>query len=222
MVLQRHSERIRIGSLLCTVGHKRRARGRGQFSVRCIATPTHAQDRVFAVERSELCCGVLQAVVAGKRDPGYLETSRIAVEAGMCLALQGEELTAKGHLQGGVLTPASAMGSVLRERLQAADIRFEITKTGKEVPTSPLDKLKAGTKAAGASGSDKNAAAPSGVSKQLRHVPAFGFMHAVAAKLQHSLHQREKFAPQEKLLVGFDHLHPAVNERASTFTCIQQ
>jgi hypothetical protein len=46
-------------------------------------------------------------------------------------------------LQGGVLTPSSAMGAVLIKRLREADIKFEITKTGKEVTKSPLDKLKA-------------------------------------------------------------------------------
>lgn len=155
--------------------------------------------------------------MAGKRDPGYLETSRIALEAGLCLALQGEELSDKGHLSGGVLTPASAMGSVLRERLQAANIQFEITKTGNEVPTSPLDKLKAGTKAAGISAGEKNAAVASGVNRQSRPVPMFGCMHAVGAKLQHRLQQREKSTQQEKLIVGFEHLHPAMNVLGSTF-----
>jgi hypothetical protein len=85
----------------------------------------------------------VQAVVAGNRDPGYLETSRMVLEAALCLALQGAELKEKGMMQGGVLTPACSMGSVLTKRLRDADITFEITKTGKEAPKGPLDKLKA-------------------------------------------------------------------------------
>lgn len=92
----------------------------------------------------------MQAVVSGRRDPGYLETGRIALEAALCLALQGEELKERGMMQGGVLTPATAMGAVLTKRLRAANIRFDITKTGNEVPTSPLDKLKAGPAGAAA------------------------------------------------------------------------
>lgn len=93
---------------------------------------------------------MLQAIVSGRRDPGYLETGRMALEAALCLALQGEELKEHGMMQGGVLTPATAMGGVLTKRLRAANIRFEITKTGNEVPTSPLDKLKAGPAGAAA------------------------------------------------------------------------
>lgn len=152
----------------------------------------------------------VQAVVKGKRDPGYLETSRMALEAGLCLALQGEELSEKGHLQGGVLTPASAMGSVLRERLQAANIDFEITKTGWEVPTSPLDKLKAAPKGTGTSVGEKSAA-PSGTNKQARHVRMFSCLHTLATNFQRGLHQREKLMPSEKRAGGLQHLHPAVN-----------
>lgn len=78
----------------------------------------------------------------GKRDPGYLDASRMVLESALCLALQGPELKERGLMQGGVLTPATAMGSVLTERLRKANITFEITKTGKEVPKNPLDKLK--------------------------------------------------------------------------------
>ena len=55
--------------------------------------------------------------VQGRGDPGYLATSKIFGELGLCLALDHEE-TPQG---GGVLTPALALGSVLRERLAAAE-----------------------------------------------------------------------------------------------------
>ena len=52
---------------------------------------------------------VVQAEVGdAHRDCGYLCTSRMVLEAALCLALQGKELDASPDLQkGGVLTPAS-------------------------------------------------------------------------------------------------------------------
>jgi short subunit dehydrogenase-like uncharacterized protein len=55
--------------------------------------------------------------VQGRGDPGYLATSKILGEVGLCLALNHEELPPGG----GVLTPALALGSVLRARLAAAE-----------------------------------------------------------------------------------------------------
>ena len=81
-------------------------------------------------------------MVQGKRDPGYWETSRIVLESALCLALQGPELLDAGYLQSGVLTPATAMGQVLIDRLNNAGITFEITKTGLEKASTPLDALK--------------------------------------------------------------------------------
>ena len=55
--------------------------------------------------------------VQGRGDPGYLATSKIFGEVGLCLAL-GHENAPPG---GGVLTPWLALGSVLHERLAAAE-----------------------------------------------------------------------------------------------------
>jgi short subunit dehydrogenase-like uncharacterized protein len=55
--------------------------------------------------------------VQGRGDPGYLATSKMLGEAGLCLALDRDELPAGG----GVLTPALALGSVLRRRLAAVE-----------------------------------------------------------------------------------------------------
>lgn len=66
----------------------------------------------------------------------------MVLESALCLALQGAELKEKGLMQGGVLTPACSMGNVLTKRLRDAGITFEITKTSKEAPKGPLDKLK--------------------------------------------------------------------------------
>jgi short subunit dehydrogenase-like uncharacterized protein len=49
------------------------------------------------------------------------------LEAGLCLVLQQEQLQKAGCAKGGVLTPATAMGMVLVERLRAAGLTFEVT-----------------------------------------------------------------------------------------------
>ncbi|KAK9829744.1 hypothetical protein WJX72_007630 [[Myrmecia] bisecta] len=69
---------------------------------------------------------VVFADVAGKRDPGYWETSRMLLEAGLCLARQEAQLRNSGMLQGGVLTPGTAMGMTLVERLRNAGMTFSV------------------------------------------------------------------------------------------------
>jgi short subunit dehydrogenase-like uncharacterized protein len=49
------------------------------------------------------------------------------LEAGLCLVLQEQQLKEAGCAAGGVLTPATAMGMVLVERLRAAGLTFEVT-----------------------------------------------------------------------------------------------
>lgn len=63
------------------------------------------------------------------RDGGYWGTSRMLLESGLCLALDGERLQQAGYPGGGVLTPASAMGLVLAERLRGAGITFDIVQS---------------------------------------------------------------------------------------------
>ena len=63
------------------------------------------------------------------RDGGYWGTARMLLESGLCLALDGEKCDAAGYQKGGVLTPASAMGMVLVERLRAADIHFDVVQS---------------------------------------------------------------------------------------------
>ncbi len=55
-------------------------------------------------------------------DPGYDETAKMISESALCLALDRERLPKRY----GVLTTATAMGSVLRERLVTAGIRFDV------------------------------------------------------------------------------------------------
>lgn len=75
---------------------------------------------------------VVQAEVADPhRDGGYWGTSRMLLEAALCLALQQQELDASPEvLKGGVLTPASAMGIFLVERLRNAGQTFKILEGG--------------------------------------------------------------------------------------------
>ena len=58
-------------------------------------------------------------------DGGYEETSKMIAEAGMALALQRASLPGTA-LGGGFLTPATCFGRVLIDRLNAANMLFEI------------------------------------------------------------------------------------------------
>jgi len=62
-------------------------------------------------------------ITVGGGDPGYTETAKMISESALCLALDRERLPSRY----GVLTTASAMGSVLRERLVKAGIGFAVT-----------------------------------------------------------------------------------------------
>ena len=65
--------------------------------------------------------GYVQVRVRGDRDPGYGSTSKMLGEAAVCLAR--DPLTSEG----GVLTPATAMGEALLERLPThAGVTFEV------------------------------------------------------------------------------------------------
>ncbi|RBY90324.1 enoyl-ACP reductase [Blastococcus sp. TBT05-19] len=64
-----------------------------------------------------------RATAAGKGDPGYAATAVMLGEAALALALDGDRLPAAA----GSLTPATAMGEVLVERLRAAGHTYEVT-----------------------------------------------------------------------------------------------
>jgi short subunit dehydrogenase-like uncharacterized protein len=64
----------------------------------------------------------VRGIVSDNRDPGYGSTAVMLSESALCLALDGAELDAPG----GILTPATAMGARLIERLRRAGLRFEI------------------------------------------------------------------------------------------------
>ena len=55
----------------------------------------------------------LTAIVTGDKDPGYGSTSGLVAEAAICLSQKPKDK------EGGILTPAAAMGAELRQRVQA-------------------------------------------------------------------------------------------------------
>ncbi len=63
-----------------------------------------------------------RATVAGKGDPGYAATSVMLGEVALGLALDGDRLPDRA----GSLTPATALGDVLVERLRAAGLTYEV------------------------------------------------------------------------------------------------
>ncbi|THJ65787.1 enoyl-ACP reductase [Arthrobacter echini] len=65
-----------------------------------------------------------QATAKGPGDPGYAATAVMAGETALALALDGDRLPAVS----GSLTPASALGDVLVERLRAAGHTYEVTR----------------------------------------------------------------------------------------------
>ncbi|WP_346618576.1 saccharopine dehydrogenase NADP-binding domain-containing protein [Blastococcus montanus] len=63
-----------------------------------------------------------RATAAGKGDPGYAATAVMLGEAALALALDGDRLPDRA----GSLTPATALGEVLVERLRAAGHTYEV------------------------------------------------------------------------------------------------
>jgi short subunit dehydrogenase-like uncharacterized protein len=63
--------------------------------------------------------------VAAQGDPGYKATAVMFGESGLCLALDGDRLPPRA----GVLTPATAMGDALVQRLRSAGQTLEVERT---------------------------------------------------------------------------------------------
>lgn len=91
-------------------GPNKETRDRGSFSVQLVGTGKDAGGRDFRVEGR----------VQGQGDPGYAATARMLSESALCLALD------KRSSEGGVLTPATALGDRLLQRLRAAGMTFEV------------------------------------------------------------------------------------------------
>lgn len=70
--------------------------------------------------------GPLAVTIAAEGDPGYRATAVMLCEAGLSLAFDGDRLPEAT----GVLTPATAMGDVLIDRLEAAGQRYRVVTPG--------------------------------------------------------------------------------------------
>mmetsp|Transcript_6628 Transcript_6628/g.8667 ORF Transcript_6628/g.8667 Transcript_6628/m.8667 type:complete len:490 (+) Transcript_6628:385-1854(+) len=55
------------------------------------------------------------------RDAGYMETARMVVESGLCMALESEKLPGEG----GFFTPAAGLGHTLKDRLEKTGTEFQ-------------------------------------------------------------------------------------------------
>lgn len=90
-------------------GPDEESREKGFFKIRI--TTTTASGRRFRCQ------------IKAPGDPGYKATAVMLGEAGLCLALDQD----KTPKVAGVLTPATAMGGVLTDRLRAAGHTYEVT-----------------------------------------------------------------------------------------------
>ena len=90
----------------------------------------HWEMRGYAVARPDPASGkrrMVKGVAADPgRDPGYWGTSRMMLELGLALALDGPACEAAGCLKGGFLTPATAGGAVLVDRLRSAGLTVDV------------------------------------------------------------------------------------------------
>ncbi|WP_265444175.1 saccharopine dehydrogenase family protein [Flexivirga meconopsidis] len=66
-----------------------------------------------------------RSIVAAQGDPGYAATAVMLGESALSLALQRDECPLPTGLNGGVLTPATALGNVLADRLRARGFTVE-------------------------------------------------------------------------------------------------
>jgi short subunit dehydrogenase-like uncharacterized protein len=93
-------------------GPSRAERERGFFEIHLIGSGKAKDGTRFG----------LRGRVVGTSDPGYGETAKMLGESAVCLALDGAQLSSSG----GVLTPTTAMGTALLERLRKAGMTFEL------------------------------------------------------------------------------------------------
>jgi short subunit dehydrogenase-like uncharacterized protein len=90
-------------------GPDEKSRDKGFFRIRITTTTSSGRRFRCRIEASG--------------DPGYKATAVMLGEAGLCLALDADRTPRVA----GVLTPASAMGSVLTDRLRAAGHSYEVS-----------------------------------------------------------------------------------------------
>jgi short subunit dehydrogenase-like uncharacterized protein len=67
----------------------------------------------------------VRGIISDKGDPGNRATVKFVCESALSLALNASELPG-GSQRGGVLTPATAFGDLLAERLRKSGMKIEI------------------------------------------------------------------------------------------------
>ncbi len=92
-------------------GPSEETRNNGYFKVRLLGKTSNRQGQPIT----------LRAEISGQGDPGYNETAKMLAESAICLLQNGGI-----PKQGGILTPAAAMGQQLIGRLRAAGITFNV------------------------------------------------------------------------------------------------
>lgn len=97
-------------------GPSRESRERGHFHTYTIAVGPEEAPGVAP----RLAVGHVRSGSAG--DPGYKATAQMSAECALCLALEPEECASS---VGGVLTPASALGSALVSRLRRSGMQLD-------------------------------------------------------------------------------------------------
>ena len=112
-------------------GPSERTRDRGHFRIE-----THTRTSTGARYVCE---------IAAQGDPGYKATAVMFGESALSLAFDGERLPATG----GVLTPATALGASLAERLRAAGQTYEV-RAARRLSDWPVDPIKGWQGSAGA------------------------------------------------------------------------
>ncbi len=93
-------------------GPSKEARDRGHFTLRFVAEGTTGTATPLRVK----------ATVKGTSDPGYGETAKMLGQSCLCLAMDADALEPRY----GVLTPASAMGMTLVDRLRREGMTFAV------------------------------------------------------------------------------------------------
>eukprot|EP01098_Paradermamoeba_levis_P007628 TRINITY_DN3162_c0_g1_i2.p1 TRINITY_DN3162_c0_g1~~TRINITY_DN3162_c0_g1_i2.p1 ORF type:complete len:433 (-),score=128.00 TRINITY_DN3162_c0_g1_i2:118-1371(-) len=68
----------------------------------------------------------LIGISKGLKDPGYGETAKMVSESALCLVLDRQKVKQRRAGKGGILTPASAFGSTLLDRLREAGMTWTV------------------------------------------------------------------------------------------------
>jgi short subunit dehydrogenase-like uncharacterized protein len=67
----------------------------------------------------------VRGILSDQGDPGNRATVKFLCESALCLVLNADELPG-GQQRGGILTPATALGEILAQRLRTAGMKIEI------------------------------------------------------------------------------------------------